>query len=125
MATSVPGSLDDQSSRNRSEGQPSFPPAPGCFGLIGGLGPPSTVHYYQALLGAHAARGVPARLFIAHADMGHALGLVAAKDQVGLARYLASLIQSLASAGASFSGPGLCYAHTGAFDEMAGGHCVQ
>jgi len=103
MATSVPGSFDDQLSRNGSEGQPSFPPASGCFGLIGGLGPPSTVHYYQALLGAHAARGVPARLFIAHADMGHVLGLVAAKDRVGLARYLASLIRSLASAGASFA----------------------
>ncbi len=54
MATSVPSSFDSQPSRNGSEGQPAFPPAPGCFGLIGGLGPPSTVHYYQALLGAHA-----------------------------------------------------------------------
>lgn len=103
MATSVPGGFDDQPSPDGSWGQPLSPSAPGCIGLIGGLGPPSTVHYYQALLGAHAARGVAARLFIAHADMGHALGLVAVKDQVGLAHYLASLIRSLASAGASFA----------------------
>ena len=103
MTSGVPGSFDGQPSRNGSESQFLSPSAPECFGLIGGLGPPSTVHYYKALLAAHAAHGLPARLFIAHADMGHALGLVAANDQVGMARYLASLIQSLASAGASFA----------------------
>ncbi len=102
MASSVSGDFDGQPSRTGSEGQSSFPPDPGCFGLIGGLGPPSTVHYYLSLLDAHAARGVPARLFIAHADMNHALSLVAAKDQVGLAHYLASLIRPLARAGAAF-----------------------
>ena len=76
---------------------------PECFGLIGGLGPPSTVYYYRALLDAHAARGVQARLFIAHADMGHVLGLVAAGNQMGLAEYLASLLQALAQAGATFA----------------------
>ena len=103
MANSVPGGFDGEPNPGRFEGQSSLPPVAECFGLIGGLGPPSTVYYYRALLDAHAARGVPARLFIAHADMGHALGLVAAKDKLGLARYLAFLLHSLAQAGATFA----------------------
>lgn len=103
MAGSVPGDFDRQAGRGQSESQPLASSAPECFGLIGGLGPPSTVHYYRSLLDAHAARGVPARLFIAHADMAHALSLVAAGDRVGLAQYLASLVQSLARAGATFA----------------------
>jgi aspartate racemase len=103
MTSSVLGSFNNGPDLHGSEDQPSFQSGSAFFGLIGGLGPPSTVHYYQALLDGHAARGVPARLLIAHADMGHALGLVAAKDRAGLARYLASLIQAMAHAGATFA----------------------
>ncbi len=103
MASSVSGNHEDQPGRSHPEKQPLPSQVPECFGLIGGLGPPSTVHYYHALLNDHAARGVPARLFIAHADMGHALGFVASKDKLGLAQYLASLLHSLAGAGATFA----------------------
>ncbi len=92
MATSVP---DDP-------GSPPEGALPRCFGLIGGLGPPATVHYYHALIAAHAARGASPRLLIAHAGMGHALGFVAAGDRAGLAGYPASLIRQLAEAGAEF-----------------------
>ena len=81
------------------------------FGVIGGLGPPSTVYYYNALLDAHAARGAPARLFIAHADLDHAVRFVVAGDQRGLADYLVSLIRPLADAGAGFVGIAAVTAH--------------
>ncbi len=100
MAGNVSGDFDSQASRGQSGAQPSVPE---CFGLIGGLGPPSTVHYYKALADAHAARGLAARMFLAHADMDHALSFVAAGDRMGLARYLASLLHSLAAAGATFA----------------------
>lgn len=83
--------------------QPLAASVPECFGLIGGLGPPSTVHYYKALVDAHAARGLAARMFLAHANMDHVLSFVAAGDRMGLARYLASLLHSLAAAGATFA----------------------
>lgn len=103
MASSVPSDPSGQPKPGQTNEQPSSSRVPECFGLIGGLGPPSTVHYYRALLDAHAARGVPARLFMAHADMQHALGFVAAGDRMGLANYLASLIQALARTGATFA----------------------
>jgi aspartate racemase len=81
------------------------------FGVIGGLGPPSTVYYYNALLEAHAARTVPARLFIAHADLDHAVRFVVSGDRVALAEYLASLIRPLAAAGAEFVGMAAVTAH--------------
>lgn len=81
------------------------------FGIIGGLGPPSTVFYYDALLQAHSAHAVPARLFIAHADLDHAVRFVAAGDRQGLAEYLASLITPLAAAGAEFVGIAAVTAH--------------
>ena len=103
MASSITGSYDGQPGRGQSEVQPLAPSLPECFGLIGGLGPPSTIHYYKALVAAHAARGLAARLFLAHANMDHALSFVAAGDRMGLARYLASLLHSLAAAGATFA----------------------
>lgn len=40
-----------------------------CLGLVGGLGPGATVHYYGALLRAHAAAGRKPDILIAHADL--------------------------------------------------------
>ena len=76
---------------------------PKCFGLIGGLGMPSTLYYYQALTRAYAERGIPARFFVANADFDHVLGLIAAKDHSALADYFATLIRSLALAGAEYT----------------------
>lgn len=71
-----------------------------CVGLIGGLGPPSTIFYYENLLRAFAQAGVTPRLLIDEADLERGLAFVQADDRAGLARYLAALIDQLAAGGA-------------------------
>jgi aspartate racemase len=65
------------------------------LGLIGGLGPLATIHYYRELVAAQAGE-----MLVIHADMKHALAYVTAGDREGLARYFAGLIQRLADGGA-------------------------
>ncbi len=65
------------------------------LGLIGGLGPGSTVHYYKELVKANAGE-----MLIVHADMDRVLGDVQRGDRVGLAGYFARLIDRLARGGA-------------------------
>ena len=74
-----------------------------CIGLIGGLGVGATVHYYQELAKAHAARGRVLNLVMAHADVNRVLGAAQAGDKAGLAEYLAGFIGRLAGAGAEFA----------------------
>jgi len=74
-----------------------------CIGLIGGLGVGATVHYYQELAKAHAARERVLNLAMVHADMNRGLAMVQAGDRAGLADYLAGLIAKLANAGAEFA----------------------
>jgi aspartate racemase len=74
-----------------------------CLGLIGGLGPGATIHYYRELIAAHEAQGRVARMLIAHAGVKRALALAGAKDLAGLARYLAGLIDSMAAGGAELT----------------------
>ena len=71
-----------------------------CLGLIGGLGPEATVHYYRKLVAAHEKRARVPRLLIAHADVHRVYAAVTAKDFDGLARYLAELVAQLAAGGA-------------------------
>ena len=54
------------------------------LGLIGGLGPGATVHYYRELAKAQAGE-----LLIIHADMDRVLGDVQRGDRIGLAGYFA------------------------------------
>lgn len=65
------------------------------LGLIGGLGPGATVHYYQELVKAHAGE-----MLIVHADVDQVLGHVARGERWRLAEYLARLIERLAKGGA-------------------------
>lgn len=74
-----------------------------CLGLIGGLGPSATVHYYRELLAACTKQGRVPRLLIAQADVGYAYATVSAKDYDALARYLAELSGQLAAGGAEFT----------------------
>jgi len=74
-----------------------------CIGLVGGLGPGATVHYYQALLRAHASRGIRPDIVIVHADVGQVLGRVGQGDLDGLAAYLSDFIARLEKAGAEFA----------------------
>ena len=74
-----------------------------CLGLIGGLGPGATVHYYRGLLAAHAAQGRVARMLIAHADVDHGRPLAEANKLDELARYLNGFIDSTAAGGAEMA----------------------
>jgi aspartate racemase len=65
------------------------------LGLIGGLGPGATVHYYQEL-----AKEQAGEMLLIHADMQRVLGDVARGDRDGLAAYFARLIERLARGGA-------------------------
>lgn len=73
------------------------------FGLIGGLGVGATVHYYQAIADACAARGILPRMTIAHADAPTALAHVEAGRIDGLADYLAGFVNEVAMGGATFA----------------------
>jgi aspartate racemase len=74
-----------------------------CLGLIGGLGPGATVHYYRELVAAHEKQARVPRLLIAHADVHRVYAKVTAKDFDGLAHYLAGLIAQLVAGGAEFT----------------------
>jgi aspartate racemase len=74
-----------------------------CLGLIGGLGPGATVHYYRGLIAAHEAQGRVARMLIAHADVNHGRPLAEANKLDELARYLAGFIESTAAGGAEMA----------------------
>jgi aspartate racemase len=68
------------------------------LGLIGGLGPVATVHYYRELVRAQAGE-----MLIVHADMDRVLGDVRRGDRIGLAAYFARLIERLARGGAELA----------------------
>jgi aspartate racemase len=74
-----------------------------CLGLIGGLGPGATIHYYRALLAAHEAAGRVPRMLIAHADVNRVMTAAGAKDFGGLADYLAELIGNMEAGGAEMT----------------------
>ena len=73
------------------------------LGLIGGLGPGATVHYYRGLIAAHAAQGRVARMLVAHADVDRARPLAEANALDELARYLNGFIDSMAAGGAEMA----------------------
>jgi aspartate racemase len=74
-----------------------------CLGLVGGLGPGATVHYYRGLLAAHEAKGYVAHMLIAHADVNHGRPLAEANKLDELARYLAGFVESTAAGGAEMA----------------------
>ena len=65
------------------------------LGLIGGLGPGATVHYYEEL-----SRLKAGEFLVIQADMQYALSHVLRGDREGLARYFAGLIERMAAGGA-------------------------
>ena len=73
------------------------------LGLIGGLGPGATVHYYRGLIAAHAAQGRVARMLVAHADVDRARPLAEANALDELARYLNRFIDQTAAGGAEMA----------------------
>ena len=94
-----------------------------CLGLIGGLGPGATVHYYRELIAAIDEQQRMPRLLITHADINYMYATVAAKDYNALARYLAELIANMAAGGAELSGivaatPHICAAQLTALSPL-------
>jgi aspartate racemase len=73
------------------------------LGLIGGLGPGATVHYYRGLLAAHAAQGRVARMLIAHADVDRGRPLAEANKLDELAGYLNGFVDQTAAGGAEMA----------------------
>jgi aspartate racemase len=76
------------------------------IGVVGGLGPESTIEYYRLLITAYQKRtgkkNLPS-IFINSVDVYKGLALVEAGQLEELADYLASAIQQLADAGADFA----------------------
>ncbi len=76
------------------------------IGIIGGIGPESTVDYYKLIIGAfhakHADLGYP-EIIIYSADVSSLMKIVEAKDWVGLTDWLLEKVISLHKAGAEFA----------------------
>src|SRR6516225_7989740 len=68
------------------------------LGLIGGLGPLATIHYYRELAKAQAGE-----MMIIHADMDRVVGHVQRGERAGLAEYFAGLIKRMADGGAEIA----------------------
>lgn len=74
-------------------------------GIIGGIGPESTIEYYRLIIAAYRKQrsggGYPS-IIINSVDMTKMLGLVTANDLESLAGYLTVQVRRLARAGADF-----------------------
>jgi aspartate racemase len=73
------------------------------IGLIGGLGVPAGIFYYERLVEAFSRREMPLGLLFAHADAHRAVAHVRAGEVEALAEYLGAFIESLAAGGAAFA----------------------
>src|SRR6266404_6536697 len=91
------------------------------LGIIGGVGPESTIEYYRTIIALYRARksdeSYP-ELIINSVDLKKGLDFMAANDLAGMAGYLLEEIPKLARAGADF---GLISANTPhiVFDDVA------
>jgi aspartate racemase len=91
------------------------------LGIIGGLGPESTIDYYQRIIALYRERtgdGSYPEFVITSVDLKKGLDFMAANDLAGMADYLLEAIAKLARAGADF---GLIAANTPhiVFDDIA------
>jgi aspartate racemase len=91
------------------------------LGIIGGLGPESTIEYYRAIIGLYRQQkpdGSYPHFIINSIDLKKGLDFISANDVAGMAGYLLHEIQKLARAGADF---GLIAANTPhiVFDDVA------
>jgi len=91
------------------------------LGIIGGLGPESTIDYYERIIALYRERtrdGSYPRFFIISVDLKKGLDFMEAGDLAGMADYLLDGINKLVRAGADF---GLISANTPhiVFDQLA------
>jgi aspartate racemase len=91
------------------------------LGIVGGLGPESTIDYYERIIALYRERtrdGSYPRFFIISVDLKKGLDFMEAGDLAGMADYLLDGINKLVRAGADF---GLISANTPhiVFDQLA------
>ncbi|HEU0208873.1 MAG TPA: amino acid racemase, partial [Candidatus Udaeobacter sp.] len=91
------------------------------LGIIGGLGPESTVDYYQRIIAAYRERtgdGHYPEFIIVSVDLRKGLDFMDGNDLNGMADFLVEAIRKLAGSGAEF---GIISANTPhiVFDEVA------
>lgn len=84
------------------------------IGLIGGIGPAATDHYYRGLISALAGSGNALELTVAHADAPTLLDNLGREDDAAQAAIFASLIGRLQTAGAQVA----------AVTSIAGHFCI-
>src|ERR1051325_11160530 len=75
-------------------------------GMIGGIGPESTVEYYRLLIAAYTERkgdGSYSRIIINSIDLQKLVDLVTANELAELTDYLVAEVLKLAGAGADFA----------------------
>lgn len=88
------------------------PTPPRTLGIVGGIGPESTIQYYRLAISEYRARrpdGSAPPVVINSIDVSYMLGLVAAGDLAALTAYLVRAVRVLAAAEADF---GLLAANT-------------
>ncbi len=76
------------------------------LGIVGGLGPESTIEYYRFILDGYRARvtdGSAPHLLIDSLDVNRAIALLAANDLASLTTYISDSIDRLARAGAEIA----------------------
>src|ERR1700758_2941268 len=91
------------------------------LGIIGGLGPESTIDYYQRIIAVYRERtrdGNYPEFFINSVNLRKGLNFMDAGDLPGMADFLVQAVRTLARAGADF---GLISANTPhiVFDQVA------
>src|SRR5204863_10128833 len=73
------------------------------LGIVGGVGPESTIEYYRFILDGYRVRvtdGSAPHLIIDSIDVNRGIAMLAANDLVGLTLYLSESTERLALAGA-------------------------
>jgi aspartate racemase len=76
------------------------------LGIVGGIGPESTIEYYRFILDGYRARvpdGSAPHLIIDSIDVNRGIAMLDANDLAGLTNYLSASIDRLARAGAEIA----------------------
>ena len=90
------------------------------LGIVGGIGPESTIEYYRFILDGYRRRvadgGAP-HIIIDSIDVNRAIAMLDAKDLAGVSAYLGEAVERLARAGADIALMAANTAHI-VFDEV-------
>src|SRR5215212_10126513 len=76
------------------------------LGIVGGIGPESTIEYYRFILDGYRARvtdGSAPHLLIDSLDVNHAIADLDANDLASLTNYISASVECLARAGAEIA----------------------